>query len=210
MLDPLLGQLTSLAPLWVYLVAAGLVFVEDAVFVGFLVPGETAAVLVGVDASRGHVELVLAVAAVVLAAVLGDSAGYEVGRRWGGRLLRTRLLQRRRPQLDAAAARLADRGGSAVLAGRFFAFGRAAMPALAGASRMPYRRFLAWNGLGGLVWGTAAVLVGYLAGDSYRAVTDRVGPVAAGLLAVVVLALVVRHRLRQRRQRAPRTSGPAL
>lgn len=201
MFDTLLQQATSLAPVWVYLVAAGFVFVEDAVFIGFLIPGETAAVLAGVDASRGHVELAIAVAAVVLAAVLGDSVGYEVGRRFGRPLMASRLLASRRARLDAAAERLARRGGPAVLAGRFFAFGRAAMPALAGMAHMPYRRFLVWNGLGGLAWGTAAVLVGYLAGDSYRAVIDRGGPAAAAVAGVVVVGLVVSHRLRRRRQR---------
>src|SRR6478609_709029 len=67
-----------------------LVFAEDALFVGFVIPGETAAVLGGVVASRGEVQLGSMMALVVCAAVIGDSVGYEVGKHVGPKLLDTR------------------------------------------------------------------------------------------------------------------------
>ena len=83
--------------------------------------------------------------------------------------------------------------------GRFVAFFRAVMPALAGTSRMPYLRFLSWNAVGGLVWGVGFVLLGYLAGGSYAVVERTVGRGAAvAVVAVVVVALVV-HRVRSQR-----------
>src|SRR5690349_4514502 len=121
------------APAWtVYLTVGLLVFAEDALFVGFVLPGETAAVLGGVAASRGHVELVAMCAIVVAAAIIGDSVGYEVGRHFGPRILRVRILQRHQQRLSDSQAFLARRGGSAVFLGRFVAFFRAVMPALAG------------------------------------------------------------------------------
>ncbi|GAB3800723.1 DedA family protein [Micromonospora zhanjiangensis] len=151
----LLERLIALPGTVVYLVVGGLVLAEDAVFVGFVVPGETAAVLGGVAAGLGHVSLTGMIAVVVLAAIIGDSIGYEVGHRLGGRLLETRPLRHRRQSLDRAADLLARRGGKAIFLGRFVAFLRAVMPALAGTAHMPYRRFLAWNAAGGLVWGPA-------------------------------------------------------
>src|ERR1700712_896235 len=94
-------------PVLIYLVIAALVFAEDAFFVGFVIPGETAAVLGGVAAARGTVELTLMLLVVVLAAVIGDSVGYEVGRSMGPRILRARMLDRHRARIDAARELLA-------------------------------------------------------------------------------------------------------
>jgi membrane-associated protein len=198
-----LDRLLNLHGAVVYLLVAAFVFTEDALFVGFVLPGETAAVLGGVAASRGHVSLALMLFAVVAAAIVGDSVGYEVGRRLGPRLLRMSLLQRRQQRLDDARRFLARRGGTAVFFGRFVAFFRAVMPALAGVAAMPYRRFLTYNAAGGLVWGTAAVLLGYLAGNSYATVEKVAGQGAAVVVAaLVVVALVARHVHRRYTKRA--------
>ncbi len=82
---------------------------------------------------------------VIAAAIAGDSVGYEVGRRFGPRILRSRVLDKRRERLDEARHFLARRGGSAVFLARWVAFFRAVMPALAGTARMPYARFLVFN-----------------------------------------------------------------
>jgi membrane protein DedA with SNARE-associated domain len=88
-----------------------------------------------------------------------------------------------------------------VFLGRFTAFFRAMMPALAGASHMPYRKFLAWNAFGGVVWGSVFVVVGYVAGASYQQVEKQVGRGIAVALVVVVIGLLVAWRLRARKER---------
>ncbi|MFC4104944.1 DedA family protein [Micromonospora zhanjiangensis] len=196
----LLERLIALPGTVVYLVVGGLVLAEDAVFVGFVVPGETAAVLGGVAAGLGHVSLTGMIAVVVLAAIIGDSIGYEVGHRLGGRLLETRPLRHRRQSLDRAADLLARRGGKAIFLGRFVAFLRAVMPALAGTAHMPYRRFLAWNAAGGLVWGAGSVLAGYLAGNSYHQVERYLGRGTAIVLAVIVVGGLIGWRIRAHRR----------
>ncbi|MET9310792.1 DedA family protein [Kribbella sp. NPDC003505] len=183
----------------VYGMVGLLVFAEDALFVGFVLPGETAAVLGGVTAALGHTSLPVILVVVIGAAILGDSVGYEVGRSFGPRLLTHRVLQRRAGRLEAARKQLAERGGAAVFLGRFVAFLRATMPALAGMSGMRYLKFLAFNAAGGIVWGTAVVLLGYLAGNSYTRVEKTFGRVAALVVAGVVLAAIVAWRVRRRR-----------
>ena len=129
---------------------------------------------------------------VVGAAILGDSVGYEVGRHLGPRLLRSPPLKRRSERIDAAREQLAHRGGAAVFFGRFVAFFRATMPALAGTAGMRYPKFLAFNAAGGLIWGIAVVLVGYLAGNSYATVEKTFGRATALIvLAVVVIGVVI-------------------
>jgi membrane-associated protein len=199
--DRLLG-----VPGWAVLTVVGLVvFAEDALFVGFVLPGETVAVLGGVAAKFGHVPLWAVLAVTVVAAIVGDSVGYEVGRALGPRILRVRLLRERQRGIEQAQGFLARRGGTAVFLGRWLALFRALMPALAGTARMPYGRFLTWNALGGIAWGVVVVLLGYAAGASYRTIESRFGTGAAIVLAgVVVLVLVVwrvRRHLVERRQR---------
>lgn len=197
------------APPWAVLALVGLVvFVEDALFVGFVIPGETAAILGGVAASLGHVTLGAVITVVVLAAVTGDSVGYEVGRRLGPRILSLRIVDKRRQRVNDAQEFLARRGGAAVFLGRWVAFFRAVMPALAGTARMPYPKFLAFNAAGGLVWGTVVVLAGYFAGQSYAKVEATLGRDAAlVVLGIAMVALVV-WRVRKHRYETARKSAP--
>lgn len=196
----LLDGILGLHPALILTVAALLVLAEDAIFIGFVVPGETAAVLAGVGAGIGHVPLSLAIVAIVLAAIIGDSVGYEVGRLFfGPRVLSSRLLAPHRERVFRAQDFLRRRGGLAVFLGRFTAFFRAMMPALAGAAEMPYRRFLFWNATGGIVWGTGFVLLGYVAGASYHQVEKQVGRGVAVVLAVAVVSALVVWRVRRTR-----------
>lgn len=195
-----LDFLTHVPALVVLATVGGLVFGEAAVFLGFVFPGETAVLLAGFLASTGRVSVVALGFVVVVAAILGDSVGYEVGRRFGPRLLRTRMFRRHEQRIDRARAFLDGRGASAIFIGRFTAFLRAVTPGLAGLSGMRYRRFLAYNAAGGIVWGVGCVVAGYLAGSSYKQVAGYLGQggaLVAGVL--VVVALVAWRRARRHR-----------
>jgi membrane-associated protein len=201
-LEPLLT-----APGWVvYGLVALIVFAEDALFVGFVLPGETAAVLGGVAAKLGHVSLGAVLLVVIAAAIIGDTVGYEVGRHLGPRILAWRFLDSRRAKLDQARDLLARRGGAAVFFGRWTAFLRAVTPALAGTVGMPYRQFVVFNAAGGILWGTVVVLAGYAAGASYAKVERALGRgTALAVLAVVLVALLA---WQVRRHRADRPLSP--
>ncbi|RPF28025.1 bifunctional DedA family/phosphatase PAP2 family protein [Georgenia muralis] len=184
-----LDSLLSLSGVPVYAVVGSLAFMEAALFVGLVLPGETALFLGGVLAGQGRVSLVVLLAVAVLAAVAGDSVGYEVGRRGGPALKASRLGRMVGEQRWARGEdHLARRGGSAVLLGRWVGVLRALVPAVAGMSRMPYRRFLAYNAAGGTLWPVTVVLLGYFAGASFRKVEAYLG--RASLLLLVVLVAV--------------------
>jgi len=184
---------------WLYLIVFALVFAEDALFFGFVIPGETAAVLGGVQAWRGQAHLSVVMIVVILGAIIGDSVGYEVGRKFGPRLMRTRMLRNHQQRLEQARVFLARRGGLAVFFGRFVAFFRATMPALAGMAHMPYRRFLFFNASGGIVWGIIFTTLGFKAGESYHKVEHQAGRGAAMAAAVVVVALLVVWKIHSHR-----------
>jgi membrane protein DedA with SNARE-associated domain len=187
-------------PAWAVLVTVGMVvFAEDALFIGFILPGETAAVLGGVAAKLGHVPLWAVLVTVIAAAISGDTIGYEIGRHFGERVLALRILDRRRQRLDDARDLLARRGGTAVFLGRGVAFFRAVMPALAGTARMPYPKFLAYNAAGGITWGTIVVLLGYAAGVSYARVERTLGTTSALIVAAIALLALLTWRIRRHR-----------
>ena len=186
MLQQVVDTLLGVPPALAILIIAALVFGETALFVGFVLPGETAVVYGGVIAEAGKVSVALVLTVVVLAAVAGDSIGFQVGRLLGPRLARAPVLRNHPDRLEQAQAYLRRRGGRAVVMGRFTAFLRAVMPGLAGASRMEYRRFLLFNVVGGVIWGSACVLLGFFAAHSISSITHTLG-VTSGLVVVFIV-----------------------
>ncbi|MEH1099813.1 DedA family protein [Micromonospora sp. CPCC 205561] len=186
----LLTSLQGLPPLLIYVIAAMIVAGETAVIFGLLVPGEATLLLVGFLAYAGTLRLVPALLVMILAAVIGDTLAYRAGRRYGPRLragrLGTRVGHARWSRADAMLGRL---GGRGVFTARWVAFARTLVPRLAGAGGMPYRRFAPWNLAGVVSWVGGSVLVGYLAGESYRTVSRLLGR-ATGAVLVLVAALV--------------------
>jgi membrane-associated protein len=207
----LANSLTHLSGWVAYTVIAALVFGETAVFIGFVLPGEIAAVLGGVLASRGHLSLPLLVVIVVAAAIVGPFVGYEIGRLLGDRLFAIRSLSRIRGGVDNAKAVLRRRGATAVFAGRFVAVLRALMPAAAGAAQVPFGTFALFNVASAVIWGTGYCLLGYLAGSAYAAVASSVGDGLAIAIAAVVIAAVVVWVIRRHRsagQKPPKSTQP--
>jgi membrane protein DedA with SNARE-associated domain len=160
---------------------------------GFVFPGETAAILGGVLASKGGVDLTAITAVVVGCAIVGDSVGYAIGERWGRQLLQLGPLRKRQRGINIALDQLNRRGPVAVFVARFSAFLRAVVPGLAGLSSMHYRTFLAANAAGGLCWGILYVLLGYFVGQSVERISGYASDVVLGLIVVVIVVLVIRH-----------------
>jgi len=147
-LQYLLDLVTRLGD-WSYLIIFGAAMLECAAFAGLLVPGESLVLASGFFAHQGILQLDAVIAAVALGAVAGDNIGYLLGARLGRDWLlkkgsRFGLRKKRLAQVDAFFQR---RGPRAVFVGRFIGFARALVPFVAGASRMPYRRFVVADAL---------------------------------------------------------------
>lgn len=168
---------------------------EASAFVGVVLPGEIGVVLGGVMANQHKLPLAAVFAAGILGAVIGDSVGYAVGARWGEAMLRRLPKRLLKPEhVQRTEETLRKLGGKAVFVGRFTAALRALVPGMAGMSKLPYPRFLAWNMLGGVCWASAFVLLGYLAGSQYRQVERYANYIGIALLVGIVAFFVVRHR----------------
>ncbi|MFG1999019.1 DedA family protein [Spirillospora sp. NPDC048911] len=203
MLEHFNALVDGLPPALIYLVIAALVFAEAALFFGFVFPGETAIVVGGVMASQDTLSLPLLLVISVVAAVVGDSVGYEIGRRYGPRLLATRAMSKHQAKVGKAQDLIRRRGAFAVFIGRFTALLRALMPALVGSSRMPYQKFLLFNFIGGLVWVVVFTLGGFFAGEAFEHVAKQASRgLAIALGAVVIVALIVWSVRKHRREAA--------
>ncbi|TRW46735.1 DedA family protein [Georgenia yuyongxinii] len=191
-----------------YAVVGLLAFGEGAAFLGLVLPGETAVFLGAALAAQGHARLAILVVVVAAAAVAGDAVGYEVGRRLGPRV-RTGPLGRRigASRWHRAETAIERRGAVAVVLGRWVGLLRALVPAAAGATRMPYRRFLVANAAGGVSWALAVSLLGYGAGVAWPQVQAWLGRGSMVLVAAVLLFLLG-GRVRRRGTARRRAFGP--
>ncbi|HEY5304662.1 MAG TPA: DedA family protein [Acidimicrobiales bacterium] len=203
-----LSELHRLPGPLVYGLVALLVFGETALFVGFVLPGETTVIVAGVVASQGSINIGALCVLVVIAAVLGDTVGYLIGFHYGERLLSIKVLRKHREELDGAMAGMQRRGPIYVFLGRFTAFLRAVMPGLAGISRMHYRRFLIANALGALLWGIAFSLLGYFGGSQLSKIEKYSGWASVGVVMIVVLTIVVFEVTRRARRRRRKIESP--
>jgi membrane-associated protein len=176
---------------------AGLAAFVGAESAGLPVPGETSLIAAAVLASQGRLSIPLVIAVAAGAAIVGDNIGYLVGRR-GGRWLLTRRgwAESRRERLLARGEAFFERhGGKAVFLGRWLPWLRITAAWLAGASRMPWPRFLLWNGLGGVAWATSIGLAAYFLGQAAAAVIGATGIILLALVgAAGTGALLVRRQ----------------
>ena len=194
-------DLTGLTATLVYLVVFGFVFVESGLLIGFLLPGDSLLFAAGlVSATEGTgVSLTVLIVGVLLAAVAGDSVGYAFGARLGRPWLERRAAGGR---LDARHLRRAEAfyerfGWFAVVAARWIPWVRTFTPVLAGAARMPYRRFLPANIVGAVIWGPGLLMLGHLAAT--EPTLRHTSYVVAGAFVATSLVLAVIGVVRRRR-----------
>ena len=171
---------------------------------GVPLPGETILIAAGFLVQQGHLDLEDAIIFGILGAVTGDQIGYWVGREGGRRFVLRwgRYVLITQERLERAEGFFARHGGKAVFLARFVAGLRVFGALVAGISRMRWRTFLFYNALGGMLWATAAVMVGYLLGGSLNLIERWAGRASLLLLGLVGLGLafyfsyrwVVRHQ----------------
>ena len=180
-------------PLFILLITFA--FVEDAAFVGFVLPGETSLLIGGVLAHQGVWPLWLFLSCAIVAAIVGESVGYEIGKHFGPRIQVSglgRFVGERRWQL---AQRIFDKyHAGAIFFGRAQALLRALVPALAGMNRVPYRTFLKWNAAGGIVFSTIIVMLGYEFSTQLSKVEHALKYWAIGFLTIAVIVILYLKR----------------
>jgi membrane-associated protein len=148
---------------YVYLLAVSAL---DVVFP--VVPSEASVILGGVLAGSGDLALWLVILSASVGAVIGDNTAYWIGRKAEGPIVRRFFSGERAHRLEWARTQIKERGPYLIVVGRFIPGGRTAITVSAGMLEMPWRRFIAFDVLAGLIWGSYAALLGYAGGKSFE------------------------------------------
>ena len=187
-----------------------IVFAESGLFFGFFLPGDSLLFIAGFLASSagGNVlpPLPLVVLVVVAAAIVGDQVGYLFGRKVGPALFNrdeSRLFKK--SHVHKAHDFLERYGAKTIFLARFVPVVRTFAPIVAGVGEMPYRTFVTYNVVGGIVWGAGLTILGYFLGQ-IDAVKDHI---ELAILAVVAISLLPAAVEQMRHRRAARTARAA-
>jgi membrane protein DedA with SNARE-associated domain len=168
---------------------------------GVPLPGETALIAAGIFASRGDLPIAGVIAVAAAGAIVGDNLGYWVGRTGGRKLLERfgPLARWSEPVLPWSERFFHRHGSKTVFLGRFFAVLRVTAAWMAGVSRMPWWRFLAWNAAGGICWALLVGLLSFYFGHAAGDAVNRYGLIGGAAIAVVaMLGLAALHFWKRR------------
>lgn len=190
--EKLIEFLTSVMTGWYgYALLFGIVFAETGLLVGFLLPGDSLLFTVGVVAGAGHLDIVTIIVLLTVAAIVGDGAGYYLGRSAGplvfsrpdSRWFKKEHLQRTREFYE-------KHGGKTIIYARFIPIIRTFAPFVAGVANMSYSRFLSFNVFGGIGWVVLLTMMGYYLGD-FEIVRKNFEKVILGIILISVAPVVV-------------------
>lgn len=161
------------------LLVGGIIFAESAFLIGIIMPGgDTLLFMSGFFASQGLLQIHWLILFIIIGAVLGDNVGYTIGRRAGPRLFRKEDgLFFRKDHIQRASGFYETHGGKTVTLARFVPVVRTFAPMMAGVARMDRRRFMLYNIVGAVVWGTVVPLLGYFLGSKIPNIDKYLGPI---------------------------------
>src|ERR1039457_5248175 len=161
--DRLIHLLETLLSGWLgYAVLFGVVFSETGLLVGFFLPGDSLLFTVGVVAGAGQLNVVLVNLVLMLAAMLGDSTGYLLGRQTGPRIFSRPDSRFFKQEYITRTKRSEERyGGKTIIMARFVPIVRTFAAFVAGVGQMPYFKFLPFSICGGIGWVFLMTMLGY-------------------------------------------------
>jgi len=187
-----------------------IVFVETGLFVGFFLPGDSLLVTAGVFAATGQLKLAWLLAIVPFCAVAGDQLGYWIGRKAGDNLYRredSRFF--RKKHLEQARDFYERHGRKTIIIARFVPIIRTFCPPVAGAARMRYSRYLAFDVVGGFLWVGVMVIIGYSLGQIPN-VDKEIHWVIAGVIFVSLLPAIIQALKMRAQKRSAKTPAKSL
>jgi membrane-associated protein len=186
-----------------YFIIAGGVLMERSIFLGLIVPGDLILALGGVYAAQKKMDLLGVIAVGTLAAIAGESIGFWLGRHFGVRVLRRLPFVGRRLSrvIEESEDYFRRHGGKTVAIGRYATAAGAFIPFTAGAAKMSYARFLAFDIPAIMVWATGISIFGYYFGRNLAFVDKVLSRFGYGVLALIILFFAGRFLWKKRQER---------
>jgi membrane-associated protein len=186
-LDKTLAELAVSYGPWLYALLFAVIFAETGLVVFPFLPGDSLLFISGTVVATAGLNVHLLVVALIVAAVLGDSLNYTIGRAIGPRVFdRPDSRWFRQEHLKRTQSFYDRYGGVTIIIGRFVPIVRTFAPFLAGVAGMHYHRFLAYNVIGGILWISSLVYAGYVFGN-IPWVKDNLSLIVVGIVAVSLI-----------------------
>ncbi|WP_153711817.1 DedA family protein [Eikenella corrodens] len=190
-IDQHLIELTQTYGLWIYAILFLIVFCETGLVVTPFLPGDSLLFAAGAVAALGGMNVHIAAALLLAAAVIGDAANFAIGKYFGEKLFAkpdSRVFKRE--YLDKTHAFYEKYGGKTIILARFVPIVRTFAPFVAGMGDMHYGRFIRYNIIGALMWVGLLTYAGYFFGE-LPVVKNNFGLVVIGIIVVSVLPMAV-------------------
>ncbi|HLP27919.1 MAG TPA: DedA family protein [Candidatus Didemnitutus sp.] len=165
-IDVHLAALTAQYGMWTYAILFLIVFAETGLVVTPFLPGDSMLFAAGAICSLGSMDVMMLMGLLMIAAILGDSVNYAIGKNVGPRLFSSsssKLLNKQ--HLDRTHAFYEKHGGKTIILARFMPIIRTFAPFVAGVGSMRYRTFFVYNVVGAIVWVASFTMLGYFFGN---------------------------------------------
>jgi len=167
-------------------------FLESGVVIGFFLPGDSLLFTAGLLSSQHDLNIVVLIIISVIAAVLGNSAGYYTGKTLGESLFKKEGSFWFSPKrAEEARVFFEKQGPQSLILARFIPAIRTFVPIVAGVGKMRYRSFLTFNAIGGLLWGISVPLLGYTLGRTVHSIDKFLLPVIAVIVFISALPVII-------------------
>ncbi len=171
---------------------SAIIFAESGLFFGFFLPGDSLLFTAGILASRDILPFATLLFILPIAAILGDSVGYWFGNKIGPKIFNRPESRFFNPKhVEDAHKFFIKHGKKALILARFIPIFRTFVPIVSGVAKMPYKDFLPYNILGGLLWTTSLYLLGYFLGNALPDSPKYILYVVIFILIVSIVPVVI-------------------
>jgi membrane-associated protein len=173
-----------------------IIFIENGVFFGFFLPGDTLLFTAGLLCATHtfDISIYLLVSTIIIAAISGNLFGYFFGRKVGENFIQRKdTLLFKKKYIYAAEIFFKKYGGMALIMGRFLPIIRTFAPIFAGIVRFDFKKFIAYNASGGILWVTSMTLGGYFLGMIFPELKNKLEYIIGGIVIITWIPVITAY-----------------